>query len=72
MRKAFIAFGITLFLAYGWASVAYQNLIPLPDYRTVELDIRDGMDQAAWEGNDQARFQRLMLLEAAKYQLPEG
>lgn len=72
MRKASIALGVALFLAYGWASVAYQNMIPLPDYRMVELDVRNGMDRDAWEKSDQARFQRLTRLEEEKYQLPEA
>ncbi|MDR1521047.1 MAG: ATP synthase F0 subunit B [Planctomycetota bacterium] len=70
MRRAFIAFGLVVFLIYCWASVERQNRVAIPDYRLVEIDLLDGMARQVWESDSQARFQRLMALEAEKYQLP--
>lgn len=72
MRRLFIAFGLTAFLVYCWASVAYQNQVSLPDYRMVDVDLLGGMNRAAWDANPQGRFQRLMQLEDKGYLLPIG
>lgn len=71
MRRAFIAFGITAFLVYCWASVVYQNRVAVPGYKLVEVDLLGGASRSGWDANPQARFQRLMELENRKYQLPE-
>lgn len=71
MRRAFIAFGIGVFLIYCWASVAYQNEVDVPGYRSVEIDLLGGASRADWENDTQIQFQRLMELEAKNYQLPE-
>jgi F0F1-type ATP synthase membrane subunit b/b' len=71
VRKAFIAFGFASFLVYCWVSVAYQNRVPIPDYRLVEVDLLGGKSRAAWDAEPQIQFQRLMELEKANYQLPE-
>lgn len=41
MRRAFIAFSILLFLAYAWASVAYQNRVAVPDSPEAESELLD-------------------------------
>ncbi|MDR1612146.1 MAG: ATP synthase F0 subunit B [Planctomycetota bacterium] len=72
MRRVFIAFGFVAFLAYCWASVAYQNQVQVPRYRLVSVDILgEGRTRIQWDADRQAQFQRLMRLENAKYQLPE-
>lgn len=73
MRRIFIVFGIAVFLLYCWASVVYQNQVKVPEYRLVKVDVLgNGRTRAQWDADSQARFQRLMQLESAKYQLPEG
>lgn len=72
VRRFFIAFGLTAFLVYCWASVAYQNKVSIPDYRLVDVDLLGGVDRAAWEANAQGRFQRLAQLEDKGYLLPVG
>lgn len=70
MRRAFIALGIAVFLVYCWASVVYQNRVPVPGYRLVDVDLLGGRSRADWDADTQARFQRLMELENGNYQLP--
>ena len=70
MRRAFIAFGILVFLVYCWASVVYQNQVAVPGYRPVVVDVLDGMTREAWEADQAAQFQRLMTLENRHYQMP--
>lgn len=72
MRRAFIGFGLVVFAVYCWASVAYQNRVPVPDYKLVDVDLLGGMTRAAWDATPQTQFQQLMLLEGKKYQLPEN
>ncbi len=72
MRRIFIGFGLIVFAVYCWASVVYQNRVTIPDYKLVEVDVLGGMSRAAWDADQQAQFQQLMLLEGRKYQLPEG
>ncbi len=70
MRRAFIAFGIAVFLIYCWASVAYQNRVDVPEYKLVIVDLLGGASRAQWDADQQAQFQRLMHLEGRNYQLP--
>lgn len=70
MRRVFIAFGIIVFLLYCWASMEYQNVVAVPGYRAVAIDLLGGRSRAAWEKDAQAQFQRLMELEGKNYQLP--
>ncbi len=70
MRRAFIAFGIAVFLVYCWASVAYQNQVDVPGYRDVQIDLLGGMSRQQWDASQQEQFQRLMELENKRYQLP--
>ncbi len=72
MRRIFIGIGLVIFAVYCWASVVYQNRTAIPGYKTVEVDLLGGMTRAAWNADQQAQFQRLMLLEGKRYQLPEG
>lgn len=72
MRRAFIAFGLVVFAFYCWASVAQQNVVDVPDYKTVEVDLLNGMSRTEWDENQQAQFQSLMAMETKNYQLPEG
>lgn len=72
MRKLFIAAGILIFLVYCWASVALQNVVDVPRYRDVEIDLLDGASREAWDADPQSRFQRLMNLETLRCQRPEG
>lgn len=72
MRRAFIAAGIAIFLLYCWASVAYQNEVAVPDYRLEKVDILGGKTRQQWDADTQGQFQRLMELEAKKYQFPDG
>ncbi len=70
MRRAFIALGIIIFLLYCWASVVYENAVDIPDYKTVTVDLMNGMSKAEWDKNQQAQLTWLMDLENRKYQLP--
>ncbi|MCD8352341.1 MAG: ATP synthase F0 subunit B [Planctomycetaceae bacterium] len=70
MRRAFIAFGIAVFLVYCWASVAYQNQVDVPGYTNVQIDLLGGMSRQRWESSQQEQFQRLTALENKRYQLP--
>lgn len=70
MRTLFIAAGILVFLLYCWASVVRQNLVDVPAYRDVEIDLLGGVSRDAWDRDQQARFQRLMRLETQRYQPP--
>lgn len=72
MRRAFIAFGIVVFLVYCWASVAYQNQVRVPDYKLVEVNLLGGISRARWNADPQSQFQQLMALENRRYQLPVG
>ena len=72
MRRAFIAFVIIVFLVYCWASVAYQNQVPVPAYRTVKVELLGGKTRAQWDQAEGEQFHRLMELESKRYQLPEG
>lgn len=70
MRRAFIACGIIIFLLYCWASVEYENAVNIPDYKTVTVDLMNGMARADWDKNQQAQLTWLMDLENRRYQLP--
>ncbi|MCD8138230.1 MAG: ATP synthase F0 subunit B [Planctomycetaceae bacterium] len=70
MRRAFIAFGIAVFLVYCWASVAYQNQVDVPGYKDVQIDLLGGMSRQRWDASPQEQFQRLTTLENKRYQLP--
>ncbi len=70
MRRAFIALGIIIFLLYCWASVVYENAVDIPDYKTVTVDLMNGMSKAEWDKNQQAQLTWLMDLENRRYQLP--
>lgn len=73
MRRVFIAFGITVFLIYCWASVAFQNHVAVPTYTTVKVDILGGgKSRSQWDADERYQFQRLMELEGANYELPKG
>lgn len=69
-RRLFILFGIVVFAAYCWASVVYQNVVDVPDYKLVEVDLLQGMPREKWDANPQDHFQTLMELETKSYQLP--
>lgn len=72
MRRAFITFGIIVFLLYCRASVVNQNEVAIPGYKLVKVDVLGGKTRAEWDADPQQQFTRLMELESKKYQLPVG
>lgn len=70
LRQGFIGLAIAIFLFYCWASVAYQNLVAVPDYQPVAVDLLGGKTRAQWDAAEGEQFAQFMALENKRYQLP--
>ena len=68
MRRLFIGFVIAVFLAYCWASVAWQNRIVVPDYRTVTVSLTGGKTPEQWDSDAAFRNTYLEHLASRHYQ----
>lgn len=71
-RQAFIGFAIVVFLLYCWASVAYQNQVDVPAYKTAQVNLLGAKTREQWDADQAGQFQQLMALENKYYQLPAG